>query len=125
MNSHSRGSAARLSCLDTDAHLPVRTLVCSGEEALHHAYFAKFRSMPLPDNLPPTMVAEEFEWENNEKSLTVSALRGILFKEIEAYHPGARCASACLPAYLPVCLPAQRPRDQGVRCGGTARHSHG
>ncbi len=59
----------------------------TGQEALQHAYFAKFRGMAMPSEVPPTMMAEEFAWETQDRSLSVARLREILFTEIEAYHP--------------------------------------
>jgi len=59
----------------------------TGQEALQHAYFAKFRGMAMPSDVPPTMIAEEFAWETQDRSLSVAKLREILFTEIQAYHP--------------------------------------
>ena len=41
----------------------------------------------MPSEVPPTMMAEEFAWETQDRSLSVARLREILFSEIEAYHP--------------------------------------
>ena len=53
-----------MQCLDTAA-----------QRAERRACALDAGGMPLPEDVPPTMAAEEFEWENAEKSLSVQAFR--------------------------------------------------
>ena len=62
----------------------------SAKRAVRHPYFAAFQGAiknKTPAPPAPTMMREEFLWEN-EKNLTKAELRAVLYDEILHFHPG-------------------------------------